>query len=371
MRYLSKFIHMRMQGANPDAPVYNGKGGGAQAPAPDPNIGKAQLKLADLSEEQLTFFKTEIWPEMSRLSNLQEGRADRQAAFDEQIQQRQYQIAEEEYSRLKDKFYPLQQQAIDEANKYNQEDQREKFAQQAIGDARAASENAAQQNEQRMRSFGINPASGQYRGMMNSNQVQQSALEAAASTRARNAAEQLGWAKRMDAIGLGMNTFGNQATSTGLSLNAGNAALAAGQIPMQNQMMMGQSAALGYGGAMGGYGQVGTLGVQKYGADVQAYRAQREAEAAESAGFGNFLGALGSAGITKFSDYRLKENIVLVGRLREGMNIYEFEYKPEFKQVAGYGRYRGVMADEVERILPRAVVVASNGYKMVNYSMVV
>ena len=362
---------MRMQGANPDAPVYNGKGGGAPAPAPDPNIGKAQLKLADLSEEQLTFFKTEIWPEMSRLSNLQEGRADRQAAFDEQIQQRQYQIAEEEYSRLKDKFYPLQQQAIDEANKYNQEDQREKFAQQAIGDARAASENAAQQNEQRMRSFGINPASGQYRGMMNSNQVQQSALEAAAATRARNAAEQLGWAKRMDAIGLGMNTFGNQATSTGLSLNAGNAALAAGQIPMQNQMMMGNSVALGYGGAMGGYGQVGTLGVQKYGADVQAYRAQREAEAAESAGFGNFLGALGSAGITKFSDYRLKENIVLVGRLRDGINVYEFEYKPEFKQVAGYGRYRGVMADEVERILPRAVVVASNGYKMVNYSMVV
>lgn len=371
MRYLSKFIHMRMQGANPDAPIYNGKGGGSQAPAPDPNIGRAQLKLADLSEQQLNFFKTEIWPSMQRVSEAQEGRADRQAAFDEDVQRRQFQIAEEEYGRLREKFYPLQDDAIKEARDYNEGAQREKFAQQAIGDVRQAVDTATAANEQKMRSFGINPASGQFRGMMNSNQIQQSALEAAAATRARNAAEQLGWAKRMDAIGLGMNTFGNQATSTGLSLNAGNASLAAGQIPMQNAMMMGQSASLGYGGAMGGYGQVGTLGVQKYGADVQAYRAQRDAEAAESAGFGNFLGALGNAAITKFSDARLKEKIKLVGKLRDGINIYEFEYKPEFKQLAGYGRYRGVMADEVEHVIPKAVIVASNGYKMVNYSMVV
>ena len=161
--------------------------------------------------------------------------------------------------------------------------------------------------------------------------------------------------------------------STGLALNAGNASLNAGQVPMQNAMMMGQSASLGYGGAMGGYGQVGTLGVQKYGADVQAYRAQKDAEAAESAGFGNFIGAIAGGGSKPWwlSDSRVKQKIRLVGKLRDGINVYEFEYRPEFKAVAGYGRYRGVMADEVERVIPKAVIVASNGYKMVNYSMVV
>ena len=111
---------MRMQGANPDAPIYNGKGGGSSAPAPDPNIGKAQLKIADLSEEQLNFFKTQIWPSMQRISESQEGRAVTQAAIDAETQRRQNQIAQEEYARLKEKFYPLQDQVINEARNYNQ-----------------------------------------------------------------------------------------------------------------------------------------------------------------------------------------------------------------------------------------------------------
>lgn len=71
-----------------------------------------------------------------------------------------------------------------------------------------------------------------------------------------------------------------------------------------------------------------------------------------------------------FSDIRMKENIELVGKTAGGINVYDFDYKPEFKGIAGHGRYRGVMADEVEKIIPEAVLVASNGYKMVDYSKV-
>jgi len=69
------------------------------------------------------------------------------------------------------------------------------------------------------------------------------------------------------------------------------------------------------------------------------------------------------------SDIRVKENIELIGLLPNGLNIYEFEYKPEFKHKSGSGRYRGVMAHEVEKIMPQAVNVDSDGYKLVSYPM--
>lgn len=74
--------------------------------------------------------------------------------------------------------------------------------------------------------------------------------------------------------------------------------------------------------------------------------------------------------IGAFSDIRMKENIELVGKTAGGVNVYDFDYKPEFKELAGHGRFRGVMADELEKVIPEAVIVASNGYKMVDYSKV-
>jgi hypothetical protein len=77
----------------------------------------------------------------------------------------------------------------------------------------------------------------------------------------------------------------------------------------------------------------------------------------------------GSLDFMKFSDIRIKENIKPVGVLPNGLNVYEFDYKPEFKDIAGHGKHIGVMAQEVEKVIPYAVINANNGYKMVNYSM--
>ena len=71
-----------------------------------------------------------------------------------------------------------------------------------------------------------------------------------------------------------------------------------------------------------------------------------------------------------YSDIRMKENIELVGQLPSGLNVYNFEYKPEFKALAGHGKFTGVMAQEVEKVIPDAVATMSNGYKAVNYSLV-
>lgn len=65
------------------------------------------------------------------------------------------------------------------------------------------------------------------------------------------------------------------------------------------------------------------------------------------------------------SDKNLKDNIVKVGVSERGFNIYEFNYKkkPDI-------RYRGVMAQEVQEVLPDAVHTNKDGNLMVDYSKI-
>ena len=65
-----------------------------------------------------------------------------------------------------------------------------------------------------------------------------------------------------------------------------------------------------------------------------------------------------------------KENIQQVGVLDNGLGVYVYEYKPAYKDTWGHGQHIGVMAQEVEQIIPEAVSVHPDGYKMVNYSMI-
>jgi len=69
------------------------------------------------------------------------------------------------------------------------------------------------------------------------------------------------------------------------------------------------------------------------------------------------------------SDRRLKENIVRLDTHPAGFGLYLFDYRPEFNGRYGAGRQFGVMADEVEQVLPAAVSVADDGFKRVNYTM--
>lgn len=69
------------------------------------------------------------------------------------------------------------------------------------------------------------------------------------------------------------------------------------------------------------------------------------------------------------SDRVLKQNIVPVGIHPCGIGLYLFDYKPEYRDAWGYGRQFGVIADEVEKVMPEAVSVHPDGYKMVDYAM--
>ena len=72
----------------------------------------------------------------------------------------------------------------------------------------------------------------------------------------------------------------------------------------------------------------------------------------------------------KFCDDRMKENIRFIKKMDNGLNLYSFEYKKEYKDIAGHGSKYGYIASEVERLYPKAVTIESNGFKMVNYSLI-
>ena len=81
---------------------------------------------------------------------------------------------------------------------------------------------------------------------------------------------------------------------------------------------------------------------------------------AQQASMMNGLTSLGSAAIMAFSDRRLKSNVKRVGTHALGIGLYEYDIFGE--------RQRGVMADEVEKVLPSAVSTHESGFKMVDYS---
>jgi len=78
-------------------------------------------------------------------------------------------------------------------------------------------------------------------------------------------------------------------------------------------------------------------------------------------GYGARMNAIGNIA-TMLSDKTLKENIVKVGQSPSGFNIYEWNYlwSPE--------RFRGVIAQEVQKIKPKAVLSNIFGHLMVDYS---
>jgi hypothetical protein len=69
------------------------------------------------------------------------------------------------------------------------------------------------------------------------------------------------------------------------------------------------------------------------------------------------------------SDRSIKQNVVCVGHHPLGIGLYLFDYKPAYRETWGHGRQFGVMADEVETVMPEAVSVHPDGYKQVNYVM--
>ena len=119
--------------------------------------------------------------------------------------------------------------------------------------------------------------------------------------------------------------------------------------------------ALGYGGQ-----QLGLLG-QAMAPTTAGQTTQRET------GTGDILGTAAQLAATYMmmppSDERMKEDIKFVGK-EKGHNIYTWNWKDEAKQM-GWDKFPaiGVLAQEVMKYMPEAVMEDKNGYYRVNYGV--
>jgi hypothetical protein len=80
-------------------------------------------------------------------------------------------------------------------------------------------------------------------------------------------------------------------------------------------------------------------------------------------GGGGFRGGGGGGrgGGGRRSDIRLKHDITLLGHLDNGLGFYRFVYN------GGDKAYVGVMAQDVQTVMPEAVVRGPDGYLRVSY----
>jgi hypothetical protein len=79
-------------------------------------------------------------------------------------------------------------------------------------------------------------------------------------------------------------------------------------------------------------------------------------------GRGGFRG--GGRGGGRRSDFRLKHEIILLSHLNNGLGFYRFVYN------GGEKAYVGVIAQEVQRVIPQAVVRGRDGYLRIFYDKV-
>jgi hypothetical protein len=181
--------------------------------------------------------------------------------------------------------------------------------------------------------------------MANQSNLGLAAGRANAMTGARNQAEQIGFARRLDVTGLGRNL-------AGASTAAYQGANAAGSAGINTSMAPGSQYGQGMQQAGQTYGNVLSNQTNQFNTGLNA---QGEVT-------GAFLGAATTAAFR--SDRRLKENIEVVGRdERTMLPLYEFEY------IGGSGkRYLGVMSDDVKTRFPEMVVTMPDGYEAVNYA---
>jgi len=252
---------------------------------------------------------------------------------------------------------------VADAQRFNTEAYRNQLAGQAAADAGRAFGISQQQNQRAMASMGANPNSGRFAGMQNATGLQQAAMRANAMTGARNQAQQMGYARKLDAAGLGRGLAGASAAAYGGASQAGSMAgqnaQSAGQNYMGNMAIGSGTIAAGQNMQISGLSNI--LNNQ-----TSAYVNTSGSVLGDLGGIMGGAAAMKTAGM--FSDRRLKENIEEVGvDQRTALPLYEFNYVKEFSDPNV--RYRGVMADDVELVYPEAVAETEFGYKVVNYGM--
>jgi hypothetical protein len=336
----------------------------SSAPPPDPRLVEAQIRSMGVQDEAIEriLANTESFVPLQReatqfaLDTARQSAADARQAVADSREDRSWMLTRRAM------LSGVQDRLVSDANKFDADQRADVLARKAGADASIAISNARASSARDLARRGVMPGTG--RSDDTALVLGEAAVKAGGMNNARRAARQEGYAltdRATNALA-GYPSMSMQATGQGVSTSATGASVAAGGVNIINAGAAGANS--GYGSAATVAGQMGANASNMFNAQAGFKNAQDQI-AASSDPFNTILGAAAGAATTKFlSDPRLKTGVVPVGRdERTGLGLYEFAYIG----ATDGKRYRGVMADEVERKYPDAVSHDDLGFASVDY----
>lgn len=312
---------------------------GSKPPKPDPRIGEAAMKQAEIADRAQAAAERFAERQLDMAGEYQKFMLEQAAVTNG--------WAAEDRARYTGTFVPLQDDWIAEAQAYASPERKAMAADEAVADVRQQFALGRQQNERQMAAVGVNPASGRYQSSANRMQTTEALAAAGGANAARRRTEDVGRNLRASAINMGAGLAVNPGTSMGLSNSAGSTGMNAG--------MNGVSSAAGMvsGGAQTAMqGQQGIMN----GLNAQ-YQNQLSAWQSRQGFLGDIAGGLGTAigygikagAFASSKDYKTakRKPMSVLDAVRD-MPVEEWEYKQGMGDGGGK-KHIGPYAEDFQR----------------------
>jgi hypothetical protein len=263
--------------------------------APDTSgMNAAAVANAEVAKEALAWYK-QAYADQAPLRDEAANIARQVSSQQLSSMQQNDAISKDYWNYQKNTFRPLEQRMISDAQTYNTPARQEAEAAKSIAGVGQQAELARQSQMRGMQRMGVNPASGKMLAMGNQMSLAEAGMKAGAANTARNNVELQGYARMADAANMGRNLASNQATSAGISLNAGNNAAQTGQMPMTQAQNATNQMAQGFNTAIQGNNSAGNI----YGSMAQIQGQDSGIWGALGGVAGQFLGGQGFANMVK------------------------------------------------------------------------
>lgn len=324
-------------------------------------MNDAALAQANLSKEYLDWFKqfyAETAPSRATATEKANKVSDAQLA----AMEKQTALTDDYAKYNRETFRPLEQGIVADANAYSTPERTAANVARAEADVQSGFDSAQGQSQRSLSRMGVNPSSGKSLALSNQLNIGKAAALAGAANKARLDTETIGRAMKMDAASLGRNLPATQATSAGLAVNQGNAAVSNG---MQSGNINAQGANImttGFNGASNTMGSAGSLYGQQ--AQIQQQSNNNGALGALGSVAGQFLGGPLAAAMYA-SDKKAKKNIKKVSGKASLAALKEIPVSNwDYKAGKGDGgNHTGPMAQDVRKGLGNSV---APGGKMID-----
>lgn len=193
------------------------------------------------------------------------------------------------YDYNKETYRPVEQGLVAEVLKDSTPEAYARLASTAAARTGVTFRNMSAAADKSARSMGVDPSSGQARGIRRGAEMAAAAEGSAAFNSAYDTAQKTNYARKLDVVGIGRNLPGASTAAYGVSVGAGSSAAGAANNASQTA-----------GGTIGTAGSWGSAANSSMGTAIQGNAAAANAENAASASSGQVLGALAGAGATAY-----------------------------------------------------------------------